>query len=140
MSTYYGTTRTNYFKVTDETRFRELIGKCNCDDDEEMTVWVRALDDGTVTFAFACYGELTGIPDKDGDSSCDNFIAELQKLLPDGEAVIITDAGHEKLHCVNGGVYVITNLDSRYVSLHDIGLSVARELLHNEKWVETVSY
>ena len=32
MANYYGKTRTNYFAVTDETKFRQIIADCRGED------------------------------------------------------------------------------------------------------------
>lgn len=143
MANYYGVTRTNYFKVTNEDAFVELMDRCKSDDFEGVSVWTNESEDGAKTYGFGCYGCFEGIKvGEDEDAECDfsAFVSELQKLLPEGEAVIITHAGHEKLRYIGGGVTVITKDKVEYRYLSKIGLNLAKEMLDNPNWVTQNEY
>lgn len=138
MANYYGSTRTNYFKVTDENAFKELIGRC-VSDGEEVSVWTHECQDGTVLYGFGCYGDILGLSEDDGDDedydyNYDAFIGEIQKLLPEDEAAIITHVGQEKLRYLTGCVTVITKDKIEYNYLSKLGVEMARTMLGNPNW------
>lgn len=138
MANYYGSTRTNYFKVTDGDAFVKLIEKCATDDPEGISVWTNEAKDGTTLYGFGCYGDIDGIDTGDDedypDYNYDEFIGELQKLLPEGEAVIITHVGQEKLRYLCGSVTVATKDKVEYRYLSKIGADLAKEMLGNPEW------
>lgn len=138
MANYYGCTRTNYFKVTDEDALVKLIEKCASDDPVGVSLWTNEAEDGTKLYGFGCYGDIEGIGDGEDedfpDYDYDAFVNELQALLPEGEAVIITHVGHEKLRYLGGNVTVITKDRVEYRYLARVGLDTAREMLDNPEW------
>ena len=146
MANYYGYTRTNYFKVTNENELLKLIDECASNDPKGIEVWRREDESGGKTYAFGCESDLLGLPisnhepgendvcDSDTDHDYDAFIEELQKLLPDGEAVLITNIGKEKLCYLHGDMHVVTNKQTILKSLHSIGIEIARELLNDAEW------
>ena len=138
MANYYGVTRTNYFTVTNREKLEELVSNCVTDDLQGVQIYPSAENPNYV--CLACYGDIEGILDEDEDPSFDSFVNELQKLIPDGEAVIIVDAGHEKLRCVRGGVCIITNKDWKYIDTHSIGITTARTLLGDPNWTSKCDY
>lgn len=140
--------RTNYFKVKNEDDLLKLISECaTSGSDGTVHCWTRAGKDGEKTYAFGCEGNLLGFPyndEEDGgdynDYDYNGFIAKLQKLLPNGEAIIITKVVFEKLNYVHGGVHVITNTESAFKELCSIGNETARTLLNDEEWVTENEY
>ena len=56
------------------------------------------------------YGEIRydDIPLTDSEE----FLSEMQAILPDGEAVVIEEMGHEKLRYLSGVAYIITKHDN----------------------------
>lgn len=92
---------------------------------------------GNQLFGFGVYGSISGIPDENGeydDMAYERLIDELGECVADDDAILIIEAGHEKLGYVGGGVLVITSKESEYVDLHEEGRKKAQQLLGNEKW------
>lgn len=156
MSTYYGATRTNYFHVTDPEAFKALMAKVSTPDDH-IDIFENHKDEhGNQLYGFGVLSSINGIAVAAGDESrtevdpntyedeleydYDLFIEQLQQLLPDGECCLIFESGHEKLATVSGEVLAVTNSDTKYMSLRDIGISIARKMLHNENWTTDCEY
>lgn len=142
MANYYGYTRTNYFLVSNEDEFLKLINECGSDDPQGIEVWTHE-EEGVKRYAFGCESDLLGLPVFDNnpdeedeiiDYDYDEFIKELQKLLPDGEVVLITNIGRTKLCYLHGDIHVVTNKQTVLKTLHSIGIETARELLGNAEW------
>ena len=141
MANYYGFTRTNYFAVKDEERFRQVVASCQASE-ENPEVWEEAVD-GQTLFAFGCYGSLSGLPCGDEeDYECDlgAFHSALQQVVADGHAIIITEVGYEKLRYLVGDCTVITSQEIAYTNLSDIGLAKARQLLKNPQYNPVMEY
>ena len=141
MANYYGFTRTNYFAVKDEEKFRQVVASCQASE-ENPKVWEEAVD-GQTLFAFGCYGSLSGLPCGDEeDYECDlgAFHSALQQVVADGHAIIITEVGYEKLRYLVGDCTVITSQEIAYTNLSDIGLAKARQLLKNPQYNPVMEY
>jgi len=109
-----------------------------------------------VRFAFGCYGCIAGIPYnfdidedvnvlpadnvEDEDLDIEHFYKTLQDLLLDGEAIIITEVGYEKLRYLIGISVVITCSEISVVNLHDASLAEARSLLRNPSYTTKLVY
>lgn len=109
MGTYYGTTRTNYFKVNDVKRLKWLA--------EEIMgaeLWEK---DGFYAFGGTNIQIDSGYDLKDNEI---NIPEELQKLLPDDQVLVITEVGYEKLKTVNSFCIFITNKSLESISLNSI--------------------
>lgn len=137
MSNYYGMVRTNYFHVKDEEQFRALMAKVICGDGS-LELWDDMKDaNGNQMFGFGVYGSISGIPDDEGvfdDDAYDRFIDDLGECVTEDDAILIFEAGHEKLRYVGGGVLVITSKECEYVDLHEEGRKKAQQLLGNDQW------
>lgn len=59
----------------------------------------------------------------------DTFYKELQQILPDGEAMILQEAGHEKLNYVAGVATIITNKEIRFLDLSELAVKTAGKML-----------
>lgn len=127
MANYTSVGRTNYFKVTDEDRWEELFENISANDGK----WDYSYKtpDGTILHCFAVEGGLDYRSPDVYDSELDYFIDELQKILPDDEAMIYTEAGHEKHRYVVGFNLVVTSKSIDWISLSELGLDVARNHL-----------
>lgn len=141
MSNYYGKTRTNYFSVTDENALRDIISRA-CGSEDTVHLHVEQTISGEKKFMFLCGSEILGFPEtdengevyEDCDYSFDDFTAALQKILPENEAIIITEVGSEKMRYLSGYVTVITQNEVAYGNLRNLGIEIARRLLNNESW------
>ena len=83
MANYIATTRTNYFRVTDESRYSELFDKLCCKDDIADFTENK---NGIIYHGFGAYGTIDYLVGDEYD--WDEFITELKKILPDDEAFI----------------------------------------------------
>lgn len=119
-------TRTNYFRVTDVKRFKEIL---------KHFPNVIILKDETQPdhYAFGCYetesdgeNEYTEIMD-----ACD----DLQKILHPNDAIVIITAGHERLKYVNAYARIITVHGYRNVDFLDIIRQDTKILLDDTNYV-----
>ena len=140
MANYCGFTRTNYFSVTDEAKFRDIIGKCVAEDSVE--IFKSDSEDGK--FAFGCYSGIQeeiscGAYDdcydcpKSETAECETpgLYEMLQSVVASDDAIIITEVGHEKLRYLVGVSIIITKDSIRAVSLDIASRDIAREMLAN---------
>ena len=137
MSNYYGVVRTNYFHVKDEEQFRALMAK-TAGDEDGIELWDDVIDgDGNPMFGFGVYGGISGVlndEDEYDDDSYDRFIDDLKECVAEDDAILIFEAGHEKLRYVGGGVTIITSKGVEYINLEESARKIVRELLGNEQW------
>ena len=131
MANYEGTTRTNYFRVTDEERYKELVKKFVCDTDD---IYHHTKNkDGEIFHMFGAYGTIECVSDDNELCSLsDAFYPELQRILPEGEAFILQEVGHEKLRYVEGRADIVTKDTVKYVDLAIAIMQKAKELLGNQ--------
>ena len=142
MSQYYGNTRTNYFRVTDESKYNELFSHLICDGDD-ISDFTKVDKDGIIWHGFGGYGTIDFIEnshDDDMDYNFDLFIKELQKILPEDEAFIMFESGHEKLCYVIGYALVVTKNDCKHIELRDWAAETAKEMLNNPKFRTITEY
>lgn len=137
MANYECVSRTNYFHVKDAELFRKFMDTVIADD---IHLWEEKDSNSNIVFAFGCEGTIYGIPDENGNSSLNLFFEELQKHITDNDAVIFTEAGHEKLRYVAGYASIITGTDIQHVNLDDMALSKAREMLGNPGFSTQMDY
>ena len=142
---YIGRCRTNYFSVKNEVKFREIISRLVAEDDIRI---FQGEGNATGKVAFGG-GSICGIrPENYKDENCDEdniiegdeWLFELQEVVADDDAIIITDAGSEGMRYIYSGVTVITSHDIKYKGLEEIGLKLAREALGNPNWKTRNSY
>lgn len=57
------------------------------------------------------------------------FYQELQKILPDQEAMILMEVGNEKLRYVVGLATIVTNKEIRYINMEDAALKTVRSMV-----------
>lgn len=147
MANYYSTSRTNYFRVTDEARFDELFKNLIGIEDEVYDF--TEIDDGVTLHAFGCYGSIdykkpmqnnSEEDDEDYDCDFDSFLAELQKILPEDEAFIYTECGHEKLRYITGFSIVVTKTKIKSVDIRSGAVELARKMLNNKKFQTKMEY
>jgi hypothetical protein len=141
IANYYAVTRTNYFAVTDAAKFREIIGSCVTD---EEAIQIFDPEGGSERFGFGCYGSIRGIPagegEDDSEEDIDAFHDALQSVLVDGDAIVITEIGYEKLRYLIGCCTVITKRDIRFLNLIDSAVGLARIMLENPEFTTKMNY
>ena len=145
MANYYAFTRSNYFKVNDEEKIKELVASCACSDDE-LQLFTQNDSDGGKTYGFGCYGSISGLkipcedPDEFPEYEYEAFGKELQKILSDGDAIIITEVVYEKLRYLIGYSVIITKTEIRNVNIRYESLKTAREMLGNPDFTTVADY
>jgi hypothetical protein len=140
MANYNALTRTNYFSVTDEAKFNEIIASCRTD---VGGLQVLEPSFGSRRFGFGCYGIIYGIPpnqDVEEEGDLYAFYDALQSVLVDSDAIIITEIGYEKLRYLVGYCTVITKRKIKLVDLHDTAVELARDMLENPKFITQMDY
>jgi len=137
MANYISFVRTNYFAVNDECKFREIISSCFAED--KITIFET---DGE--FGFGCYGGIYGISRDENDDctepDADGFHAALQGIIPEDEAIIITEIGYEKLRYFVASSIIITKTEIRSIDLRDKALEIARGMLANQSFSTQMDY
>jgi len=139
MANYYAFIRTNYFSVTDESKFLEIIDSCLSED--KLKVFTSG--DKPKLFGFGCYGSIYGIPINGDDLEevdIDAFYEALQNILADDDVIIITEIGYEKLRYLLAHCTIITKMEIRFVDLRDQAMNMACEMLDNPDFTTKMDY
>ena len=142
MANYCAATRTNYFRVKDEEKFRDIVHACVAED--ELKIFERAEPTGDRLFGLGCEGTISGVEDSEDDDypdySYDAFTSALQEVIPEGEAIIIMEARHEKLRYVVGYASVITKTEIKSVDMERDAIKLARGMLNNPDFCTITEY
>jgi hypothetical protein len=158
MSDYTCKTRTNYFRVTDEDQFKEFMSACVGDGNKVVKLIDRQRN-GITLFAFCLDGKINGLRYKieDGkavialcedeavnfpefDVSWDLLHRSLQSVLPDGEAIIITEIGAENTTYLLACCTVITRNKVEELDFEEKELELARSMLGNPAYTTEMDY
>lgn len=138
MANYTATFRTNYFRVTDKEKFQNAVSSMYVSDGN-----VEVYEENGC-FMFGGDGNLMGAipePAEEGDEPDFALMVEqLQDVLPDGEAILLMTAGHEKLRYVVGTTLVITKKEHKFIDMKDVAMIAAREMLDDPKWNTRCEY
>lgn len=146
MANYCCTIRTNYFHVKDEEKFRALMYRVyGCEDNIEL--WQERDANGNTVFGFGVYGGISGLrnagadeDDEYDESSYDEFIDGLQECVADDDAIIILEAGNEKMRYIIGAATIITSSKFAYLDITDLAKQKASEFLCNPSWQTQCTY
>jgi len=137
MANYISFIRTNYFTVNNESKFHEIISSCFAED----KIMIFKSED---KFGFGCRGSIYGISRDENDDctepDADGFHAALQEIIPEDDAIIITEIGYEKLRYFVASSIIITKTQIRSVDLRDKALDIAREMLANQSFSTQMDY
>jgi len=141
MANYCGFIRSNYFRVTDGNRFREIIADCSCED--RLDIFED--DAESNIFGFGCYGCIyglrePGVEDSELSDDMDRFYAALQEVLHKDDAILITEVGYEKLRYLIGYTIIITKDGIDAVDLRSEAFKKAGEMLGVENYSTTDQY
>lgn len=163
MANYECVLRSNYFHVKDEESFRAFM---NTVSGEDIHLWEEKDErDGSTLFGFGCYGSIYGVSaeeveededvedeeddedieyeeneDEDEENPYTLFLKGLQEHIADNDAVIICEAGNEKLRYVTGFATVITSDGIETISIDELAISKAREMLNNKDFNTKMDY
>lgn len=120
----------------DETKGYELSSFLGHEMDSLTVYHTDESEDGSVTRIFA----LPFPKEESHDSDILIFCQRMQEILPDGEAIILTETGSEKLNYLVGNVTVITKEQIAEVDLGDCALQKARQMLGNPEFMTRNDY
>ena len=136
MANYYEMTRTNYFKITDSDKFKEICEEITSESGVEFDVTEK---DGKL---YCCISSesIIMLNDEDESANIERFYEKLQTVLEEDDAIIFTSIGHEKLRYLVGMITVITKDDIQYINLEDKAMELARTMLKNPEWNTVNSY
>lgn len=129
MANYYGTARSNYFKVKDKNKFvDEFINVFSLSlikDDENRVGFIVQTEDGAIP------ANIT-----DDNNNDINFDDELAKHLVEGEVAVYQEVGYEKMRYLTGySTAVNSKGETVTVSINDI-YRLAQEELGGENITE----
>ncbi len=125
MADYISCTKTNYFQVTSEQELQDLVSQIDCTDEIEIST---ATEKGKTYYSLCAYGSFLGLEDEE---DLEELYKEFQRILPDGEVLIIFEIGHEKLRSIDGCTVVITNEAYQFKSLQNIATEMVRNITNN---------
>lgn len=108
MANYCCSSRTNYFKVKKFNDFKADLSQYSAGEGG-LDIWE---ENGLV--ALGGYGSIITLYDEEQDDWIEIFEI-LQRHIEDGEAVIIAEAGNEKLRYVTTFAWLVTKDDVRFV-------------------------
>lgn len=137
MANYYCTMRTNYFRVKDEVNFKRIMDSVESEDRVKV---FKHEQHGQTWYGFGCYGGIYGIGRVDDDPDYEMFVAALQEVVADDDAIIIYEVGNEKLRYLIGSAHVITSKSQEFVDLRAVAYEAARTLLNNQNWTTRSEY
>ena len=138
MANYIATSRTNYFTVTDEEQYKKLF--CNLTAESNIEDFTKTDLDGKIVHGFGAYDSIGYIDPDTEENDFEIFLQELQKILPEGEAFIYLESGHEKLRYVVGDIIVVTANDNVRLSISEQAKLLAKSLLNNEDFDTVMEY
>lgn len=132
MANTFCCSKTNMFCVTNEERYNKLFSRLTCSNDEIEDF--TNTKNGEMRHGFGAYGPIDYVNFND-EYDFDEFVSELQKILPEGEVFIYLESGHEKLRYIYGMALIATKDDVKHVEITNQAELIARELLNNPDFV-----
>ena len=140
MANYECAVRTNYFHVKDEIAFKELMGKVVCSEDG-LDIFEMSDEKGETIYGFGCCSSIMGIATEGEDEySYDEFVDGLQKIIESNDAIIIFEAGHEKLRSIGLYADIITSEGYNMLNLEHMAVESAKNMLKNPDWETRYTY
>ena len=147
MANYMGTARTNYFRVTDEEKYKKLSAHLLSEDTIHDFTFTK---DNVVWHGFGAYSSIEfELPDENANSEETDdpeivdifeFGKRLQEILPEGEAFIYQECGYEKLRYVTAFCVIATKDDLKCLDMTNSAIKMARDMLKDDKWTTKMEY
>ena len=134
MANYHCAVRTNRFRVIDENQFMEYMKRVEVDGGE-ITILKDRDSSGSPIYGFSANGLILGVSDYSEESVSidedmyDNFIAGLQEIVSDDDAIIILEVGFSNTDDLSSTATIVTTFDTDYIDLQDVASDRAIELL-----------
>ena len=139
MANYCGKVRTNYFGVKDKEKFKELTSNLESEDN----ILIEQNKEGKWSIAsYASIDYLLNYSEdkEDCEYDLDAFFESMKECIADGDAMIWTEIGNEKLRYFAAFSVVVTSKDISGVSLEDCALNIAKDLLKNDNFKTQMDY
>lgn len=138
--------QSNLFHVKKESTFLYLM-ECICGIQEDPHVSV-SLDEGeNKVYSFSLHGSLLGIktlatsPDCEYDANAfEKLVSRLQRCVADGDAIILTESADPDFEDSLGYGTIITANHVEELSLEDLLIRRAREILGKPEWETDILY
>lgn len=127
MANYYERTRTNHFHVTDEDRYQELFGGLK-GYEAEVKDLTKTDEDGRLFHGFGSASTVDYYPEPNC-ANFDEFISEMQKILPKDETMIIITSGYEKLCYLTGTALVVSRTETAWKDINNWAIEKAKEMV-----------
>lgn len=137
MATYKAIFKTNHFCVTDAEMLKDLVSRIHCNAGK---VYLTKDAQKENVFCLHARGDILGIyPDENSPKDIVGpdfglMVSELQKILPEGEALILFEFGTESLRYLVATATVITHNKVKQVDLLNNAFNTAREMLDDPTW------
>lgn len=141
MKNFEATSRTNYFRVTDEERYDEIF--TNLVFGEAPVIDLTKIIDGKKYHAFGSCSSINNYHEEEDEDPIypfDIFVEEIQKILPEDEAFIYMEAGSQDIATVCGNSIVVTKKAIECINLSDFAIKSARRLLGNEEFTTDIEF
>ena len=138
MANYNNVIRTNYFHVKNKEEFKKFMA-CVYGNSDEIQVWEKMDENGNPVFGFGVYGSIAGVQievNREENIKCsyDEFIYGLQKHVADDDAIVILEAGSEKMRYVVGEAFIITSNECACLDITELATNRVAKMLHNPVW------
>lgn len=156
MANCYGNTRTNYFRVTDEEKFEQIINSVVCCEDT-LEVWSKTVD-GIKEYAFGINDSIQGVCECEhceavakneakydadlceGLYSYDKMCELLQTVVHPEDAIIIVETAHEKLRYVGASSTVITSKEIKHIDIWQESMEAVKNMLDKKEYTPVYTY
>ena len=128
--------KTNYFRVTDEEKYKELISHLYTDSGDPVDYFSYIDANGISRFGFGAYGTISYAEnsEEEEERSIDKFLAKIQEILPEDESFILFEVGNEKLRSVFGYAVVCTQDKIETIDLESCAAVMAGDMLGIENF------
>lgn len=141
MANYQGIVRTNYFKIKDEERFKEICSDLISEDN--IIVEVSELNGNQYGF-IGSYAPIDYCIEYN-DEICEEyditkFFKQMQEIISEDDAMILTEVGNEKLRYLVGSCVIVTANDINWIDLESTAIKTTQNMLSNSNWSTRNSY
>ena len=136
MATYKAITKTNHFHVTDAEKLKDIVSRMHCN----SKVTLVEDEQGQNIYTIWAYSDIQGVyPDENSPSDIAGpdfglLTAELQTILPEGEALILFELGTESLRYLTATATIVTRNEVKQIDLVNGAFNMARKILGNPMW------
>lgn len=135
MANYDEMTRSNYFRIKSEEKFREICKNLQGEVDFKITE-----KDGVKYGFIGGMDSIQYFDEEDGENNVDWFFDQLKEVVADDDAILITIIGNEKLLYLTGYCIIITSKEVRCIDIEKESMKTAKEMLNNPEWETQNSY